>query len=293
MREIKGQLHRISQDFRLFSIQVVDKLEFFYLQPRFVKQFRKYLYPGVFIQFTTEDEKRKYRRRLVSNVLTIEQIIGHRYNRKFSYFDQKIVEQKIIEKINQHPYRLFLDLELTMQHSKTHSEEIVQAGAILVDNNDQVLYEFDAYIQPTKITHISKRTLEFLRVRATTIKQGVPYQTFYDEMKQIVDQYQPAVIVWGNNDNYALDQSYIINEVPPLFKKDHYINLQQVLKQYYNINYEIGLFQAAEIYGIDVGVQKHDAFTDSLVTRAIFNRFYDHASSHVDFNFKERLLNQL
>ena len=50
-REIKGQIHKVSTDYKLISIQIKDKLEFFYLQPRFVKEFRKYLYAGVFVDF--------------------------------------------------------------------------------------------------------------------------------------------------------------------------------------------------------------------------------------------------
>jgi sporulation inhibitor KapD len=290
MREIKGQLHHVSNDYRMISIQVVKKLEFFYLQPRFVKQFRQYLYPGVFVQFTADDEVFTFRRRNVSKVITFEKILGNRYHRKFSYFDQKIVKQKILKKINDYSYRLFLDLEMTMQHSKTQSEEIIQAGAILVDQNDRVLFTFDSFIKPTKIKEISKWTLDFLHVSEQEIMNGISYHDFYQVMKEIVEKYQPAIVVWGNNDNYALEQSYIINQVDPLFSKRNYINMQVVHKQFYNLNYELGLFQTAKIYTIDSGVQEHHAFVDAEITRQIFNQFYEYAIRNVTFDFKKRFL---
>lgn len=290
MRQIKGQLHRISRDYRLFSIQVVDRLEFFYLEGRFVKQFRKYLYPGVFVQLTVEAEKFKYRRRLVSKVISFEQILGNRYHRKFSYFDQKHVKQEIIAKIAQYDYRLFLDLEMTLQHNKSEVEEIIQVGAILVDRDDQVIWQYNQYIKPTKITEISVWTLAFLGVKAETIMQGIPYQAFYQTFKTMYQTYQPAIIVWGDSDYYALEKSYRINQVEPLFPKEHFINMQLIHKQFYNLNYELGLFKTAEIYNIERGIQTHNAYEDAEVTRLVFNRFYYNAVNNIDYEFKKIFL---
>src|SRR5688572_12068774 len=114
IREIVGQIYQVSLDYKIISIQVKSKLEFFYLQPRFVKEFRKFLYSGVFVCFTCEEKKIKMRNRLVSRVIAFEKIIGNRYHRKFSYFEHKLAKQKIINKIFQYQYRLFLDLEMTL-----------------------------------------------------------------------------------------------------------------------------------------------------------------------------------
>ncbi len=289
-REIKGQIHHVSRDYKLISIQIVNKLEFFYLQPRFVKEFRSYLYRGVFVVFTCDEKRFKLRKKFVSRIIAFEKIIGNRYHRKFSYFDQKISKHSIIDRINQYNYRLFLDLEMTLQRSKQESEEIIQIGAILVDNNDQEVLTYNKYLRPTQIGSISHRTLEFLSIDEDKIYQGISYQQFYEDFKIILLHYKPSVVVWGNNDKYALDKSYTINKVSPIFVNEDFINMQQVLKMFYNFNHELGLFTTARIYDIDCGNQLHDAYDDARVTRLIFNKFYDIAYNDLEFDFSSALI---
>ena len=290
-REIVGQIHKVSKDYKIMSIQVVNKLEFFYVQPRFVKQFRKYLYPGVFVSFTAEDEKFKLRRRLVSKVIAFEKIIGNRYHRKFSYFDQKVLKKNILEKIGCYKYRLFLDLEMTLQHTKSDDEEIIQVGAILVDQNNQEILSYNEFVKPTKLKSISQRTCTFLNItEEDVLKNGISYQEFYQTFRYINHKYQPAIIVWGNNDQIALMKSYKINHVKPLFDTYRFINMQQVHKDYFNMNYELGLFNTAKIYQIPCGKQAHHAFEDAQITQLIFDKFYQHALYDVEFDFKHEML---
>ncbi|MDF2700517.1 MAG: sporulation inhibitor KapD [Haloplasmataceae bacterium] len=289
-REVSGQIHNVSNDFRIISIQIIEKLEFFYLQPRFVKQFRKYLYPGVFLNFTTNLEKFKMKRRLVSKVISFNKIIGNRYHRKFSYFDQNITKNKIIEKLKEHDYRLFLDLEMTMQRTKKEVEEIIQAGAILVDRHDHVILEYNKFIKPTVIDNISIKIFDFLNIDSTKIMNGIHYREFYDNLKKISETYNPAVIVWGNNDIHALERSYHLNKLSPILNTKNFINLQQVHKEYYNMNYELGLFNTAKIYQLKCGEQSHDAFDDAFITRLIFNKFYENAINDYEYDFKQAML---
>jgi len=285
-REIKGQIHNVSYDYKLISIQIKDKLEFFYLQPRFVKQFRKYLYRGVFVIFSCDEKKFKMRKRLVSRIIAFEKILGNRYHRKFFYFDQKISRQNILDKLNQYDYHLFIDLEMTLQRSRFESEEIIQIGAILVDKNDQEIWTYNQFIRPSLIDTVSNRTLQFLNIEENQIYNGIHYHEFYETFKVILLHYKPCVVIWGNNDKYALDKSYTINKVAPIFVERDFINLQQVIKKYYNFNYELGLFNTAKIYQIDCGEQLHDAYHDALITRFIFNKFYDIAFNNINFDFK-------
>lgn len=288
-REIKGQIHNVSKDFKLISIQIIDKLEFFYLQPRFVKEYRKYLYPGVFIVFSCDEKKFKMKRRIVSRVIAFEKITGNRYHRKLSYFDQNISKLNILKKIHKYQYRLFLDLEMTLQRSRYEIEEIIQIGAILVDQNDRVIFTYNQFIRPTLIDNVSNKTLAFLNIENHQIKNGIPYKQFYEDFKTIILRYKPAVVVWGNNDKYSLDKSYTINKVSPIFVEADFINMQQVLKKFYNFNNELGLFTTAKIYEIDCGDQLHNAYDDASITRLIFNKFYSIAYNDLEFNFMENM----
>lgn len=288
-REIRGQIYKVSHDCKLISIQVINKLEFFYLQPRFVKQFRNFLYSGVFVCFTCDDKKFKMRNRLVSRVIAFEKIFNNRYHRRFSYFDQKVNRQNLLHKINQYQYRLFLDLEMTIERSRYEKEEIVQVGAILVDKNDKEIFSFNHYLKPTNINNISQRTLQFLNIDKSKIKKGYSYLKFSEIFRKLILKYKPCVIVWGNNDKNALEKSYNINKISPIFFTEDFINLQQLLKLYYNFNYELGLFTTAKIFNIKCGTQIHNAYEDAKITRLIFNQFYFYANNSIDFPFVKEM----
>lgn len=292
-REIRGQIYKVAHDYKIISIQIVDKLEFFYLQPRFVKQFRNYLYSGVFVSFICEEEKFKMRNRRVSRIIAFEKIFCNRYRHRFSYFDQKDIRKNILNKINKYQYRLFLDLEMTLQHSKHAEEEIIQAGAILVNQDNQVVFKFNQYIKPTKINQISNRTLQFLNINKNKIKSGMSYKKFAKIFRKIIEKYRPCVIVWGNNDKKALEKSYNINRIKPIFVNDDFINLQLLLKQYYNFNYELGLFATAKIFNIECGRQNHNAYDDAKITHLIFNQFYQYAKNNLEFPFIKEMKKNL
>ncbi|ERJ13529.1 exonuclease domain-containing protein [Haloplasma contractile] len=290
LRKIHGQIHKVSKDYKVISIQIVNRLEYFYLQPRFVKKFRQYFYPGVFVSFECEEEKRKYRRRVVANVINFEKIIGNRYHRKFSYFDHGAVQKEIVAKLSKYRYRLFIDLEATMQRTKKEIDEIVQVGAILTDDENKEYFQYNEYLKPTKIKKISKRTFKFLGIDQDLIKSGISYMDFYNTFHELIKKYKPAIIVWGQNDRGFLKDSYRINEVAPLFDSNDIINLQVLHKEYFNINYELGLFNTYKIYGNESSEQKHNAFVDAYITKRVFNAFYDIAVNDVKINFKERLI---
>ena len=292
-REIRGQIYKVSADCKLISIQVKNKLEFFYLQPRFVRQFRNYLYKGVFVSFTCDWKKFKMYSRTVARIIAFEKIFNNRYHRKFSYYDHKDSRESVLDKINQYQYRMFLDLEMTLQHSRYEKEEIIQVGAFLVDKYDNLIWNYNHFIKPTLIQNVSKRTLQFLNITAAKINNGINYHELYEAFKKILLRYKPLVIVWGNNDKFAIDKSYTINKVNPIFHHNDFLNLQQVLKVYYNFNYELGLFTTAKIFQIDCGKQVHNAYEDALLTRKIFNSFYKIANNNLDFDFEKIMKHNL
>lgn len=289
-RTINGQIHTISSDHQIISLQVIDKLEYYYLQPRFIKKFRNYLFPGVFVSFNCEQEKKHYRRKQVSKIISFNKIVGHRYHRKFSYYDHNILRQKIFNKISEYDYRLYLDLEMTMQRNRSFIDEIIQVGAILVDQDNQEVYRYNEYIKPTKIEAISPRTFDFLGIDPKNVEHGIDYDQFYNEFTSILKQYNPAIIYWGANDRLALRNSYKINNVKPLFNRKDFINLQKVHKDYFNLNNELGLFNTYRIYGNHVSKQQHDALVDAQITRRVFDNFFNTALHDEDFDFKTKIV---
>ena len=79
---------------------------------------------------------------------------------------------------------------------------------------------------------------------------------------------------YNTSDINTIEQSFTINKVKPLDIRKHHINLMQVIKNYYNLKDEMGLFQTyEEMSNKTMEPQQHDAFEDAYLTREVFKMF--------------------
>jgi len=60
---------------------------------------------------------------------------------------------------------------------------------------------------------------------------------------------------------------------PSLVKKTRFVNLCQLIKTYYELKNDPGLFKLYGIYYEFESDQLHDALTDSIVTKKVFEAF--------------------
>ena len=87
-------------------------------------------------------------------------------------------------------------------------------------------------------------------------------------------EYNPKIYAWGRSDILAIEQSFSINKVKALDVRERHINLMQVMKNYYNLKDEIGLFQTyEEMSKNSLNPQQHDALEDAMITREIYCMF--------------------
>ena len=93
-------------------------------------------------------------------------------------------------------------------------------------------------------------------------------------MKWCLKEYNPKIYAWGRSDILAIEQSFVINKYKALDVRERHINLMQVIKNYYNLKDEIGLFQTYEEMSKNtVSPQQHDALEDAMIAREIYCMF--------------------
>ncbi len=269
---MKRKIHSVNETKGYFSVIISGRLVYIYLTKRQVKQYIDYLEEGNFVNMTLLDTTKKIDNKIahkLNYIITIERKT-HK-GTKVLYSLEKI-RKDILNVLSNFNKYLFIDLEMTMPHyyKTPFVAEIVQTGYLLTDNNLNVIKENDYYIKPTKYERISKRTLHFLKVNSSVFKDSKEYDYFYNDLKEIIKTYNPKIIVWGNNDIISLNKSYKINKVTPLTKRTNFINLLDIHKTYYQLDNDLGLFNAYKLYyGKDFN-QDHDALVDAKVMLAVF-----------------------
>ena len=114
---------------------------------------------------------------------------------------------------------------------------------------------------------------KFLKITQEDVDRGIDYDDFYEDFKETILTYKPAILAWGKNDFLALKDSYIVNKRTSLIDYTRYINLLKIHKTFLNVRNDIGLFNAYGLYYEPLQKQSHDAFEDAQVTKKILEGF--------------------
>jgi len=277
--KIRGPIHMIELDSKIIGLKINKKIEFFYFQNSQMNLFKKYLYQDNWIEFEYNENKvikGKFECHQISYVYKIEAIgkLDH-----IVYYDKFGIVSSLSDFLNSFDNMMFLDLEMTMPSYQFKGKgqfrtEVIQTGIIILDKNGKELYKYSNYILPKLQSKISNRALDFLKLSEEEFyTKAISYDKFYDEFNDMLNKYNPAIIVYGKNDSIVLNDSYDINLKPSLKNKTRFVNILQLIKTYYELKNDPGLFKLYNVfYDIDEN-QIHDALDDCITTYKVFEAF--------------------
>lgn len=259
-----------------FTIIIDGKKEYFYLQRHLAKNFLKYLTKGTYLTFDYQASKANHRGVSAYKVnYFIEVSLIRRNNLKRTYYSLDYIRNGIKNLVWQMKTIMFLDFEMNMQDYtpiNNFEQEIIEAGLILTDENGNPYVTKHFYIKPTKYKKVTHRAMKFLHYSNAELAKAVPFKVFYNELRQLVDKYNPYVVVWGKSDVTQLKKCLSINNCPDL--NLHFINLLQLHANYDNLKDSPGLFMMWEKYNnTKLPEQTHDALEDAIVTKEVFFKF--------------------
>lgn len=279
MRLVYGAIRGFSDETRIFEILINHKVEMFYLSRSQYKKFRPYLSEGLVVHFTCHEERTMQSGYKVYEVTSFIKMMRHLPRKTIVYYDLSTIKQGVKKILNREGYRLFLDLEFTMPpHGYLHGggfvSEIIQYGFCLEDEEGNIITSEWGMVKPKYEIGINSRTTEFLKTTEEKIRNAPSCYKFYNKLKDTLSFYQPTIYVWGRNDMIMLDSFYQINHLKPLVDRKKFINLMQVMKNYYGIKTDIGLFNAYDLFNTSpLTVQDHNALKDAIATCEIFHLF--------------------
>ncbi len=279
----------IELDNRIIGIRDRKRILFFYFHNSQMNLFKRYLYQNNWIDIEYDSKMTKKGGFLAYPVLYIYKIEVLNKLNHIVYYNKKSINKSSYDFLNSLDNKLFLDLEMTMPSysfkGKGFRTELIQAGLLLVNKDNEIVYKYDKYIKAKLSPTISKRALNFLSISLEEYNsKAIDYIEFYNEFKRIIEEYNPAIIVYGRNDILVLNDSYDINEVESLKDKCRFINLCQLLKSFYELKNDPGLFKLYNIFYENVDEQVHDALSDSMATYKVFEAFKEDIKNDVMLN---------
>lgn len=266
---------------RVLKLLCSDQIIYLYFQRKDFKEFGPYFFDKPYLFVEVNEEGKKIGKYMTHEVVSFIRIVQpSKYcacKKRVVYFDMEAIKKGVRNLINKPHNKLFIDLEFTMPayyQTMPHIQEIIQYGIIVEDENGQIVFEDSSLVRPSKPYNLNARTLKFLSRKRGEFDGACNYKEFYNVLKWCLKEYNPKIYAWGRSDILAIEQSFSINKVKALDVRERHINLMQVMKNYYNLKDEIGLFQTyEEMSKNSLNPQQHDALEDAMITREIYCMF--------------------
>ena len=282
--EVFGKVHGFDKQDRLISVNCDGNLEYYHLSNKYLKDFKAFLEEKPFICFEADDEYMVHSNIKCQDIKYFISLYKDNKDVREIFYDLNVIQDGVKDFINQRHNRLFLDLEFSLiSYPGKSVSEIIQYGIVLEDPDGNIIYEGSSLVKPMYKSSLNKLTLTFLSLNAEDFEDACPYIAFYQLLEQLIKEYDPKIIAWGRNDWLSIERSFKLNHLHPLEIRSRYINLMQVIKNYYNYKQEMGLFATyQELTSQELQEQMHDALEDAMIERKIFHIFKDKINNKKD-----------
>ncbi len=150
--------------------------------------------------------------------------------------------------------------------------EIIQIGAVKLDENFMPVGEFNAMIKPTIYPRIHPFVERITGIKESDLADKGTFSEAYDQFLKFIGKEDSVLCTWGPDDIKSLFRNILYYHLDHDALTDQYINIQPFASQYlhYEAGRSIGLKNAVTELGIEMNIPFHDALCDARYTAEIF-----------------------
>lgn len=176
---------------------------------------------------------------------------------------------------NRHPETL-QNFELL---GRKYPYEIIQIGAIKMDQSFLTLSSFDSLVKPTFYSKIDPFIHELTGISTNHLDEAKPFMEVYQDFLDFIGSAKEntVFIVWGMSDMKELFRNASYHNLDTKLLPRKYINLQPYVSLHlkYPKNKPLSLRYSLEQLGISMNIPFHSAINDAFYTGEIFKLIYN------------------
>ncbi|MBE6047820.1 MAG: exonuclease domain-containing protein [Clostridium sp.] len=179
---------------------------------------------------------------------------------------------------------IVFDLEFNQKHpdnknleSPDLNFEIIQIGAIKLDNALNTLCTFNELVKPTVFSTIHPYVQKLTNITIDMVTQSNNFKKVFDKFIEFIGSDDYTLIVWGTGDLRELFRNMEFHQIPCSNLQAKYIDIQSYASSYFNYprGNKIGLKNATNLLTIDIEKDFHNAFNDAYYTAKVFKSLYN------------------
>ncbi len=153
--------------------------------------------------------------------------------------------------------------------------EIIEIGAIKLDNYMKPLKELKMYIKPSAIPVLNPKISAITNISEEDLKDGLTFEEGIEELSKLIDE-GDIICSWAKDDIIEIINNALYYNYNNLNWLKNYLDLQEYSTKILGKKKSLSLKNALEELKIKVDNNKlHDALNDALYTSEVFKRIYN------------------
>lgn len=168
--------------------------------------------------------------------------------------------------------------------------EIIQIGAIKLNENFEKLSTFNFFIKPTIHTILHPYVETLTKINEDDINSSELFPDIYNKFIDFIGAEESVLCVWGIVDIKELLRNIKFHNISTASLPLKYIDVQSHASKYFNIQkgLKIGLKTAIELLDINVEGEFHDAVNDAYYTSEVFKRIFNKNIKPLSYSVSSR-----
>lgn len=155
--------------------------------------------------------------------------------------------------------------------------EIIQIGALKLDENFKTISTFNKLVKPTVYKNILPYIQELTKITNEMVSIAQNFIDVYYDFMNFIGKEDITFIIWGTVDLKELYKNILYFELPTENLPKLYIDIQDYASKYFRVpgGKRIGLKNALDFLNLPISEELHNAFNDAYYTTEVFKNLYN------------------
>ena len=177
---------------------------------------------------------------------------------------------------------IVFDLEFNQMFNSEINEEfipfeIIQIGAIKLNNKLETIDTFDVLVKPTIFTVIHPYIAELTQIKDDMLTSCDTFPKVYSDFINFIGDEEITFIIWGATDIKEFVRNITFHNLDLDIFPKNYIDLQEQANKSFSVQKgcKIGLKTVIDFCNIPMNKEFHNAFNDAYYTSEVFKLLHN------------------
>lgn len=165
--------------------------------------------------------------------------------------------------------------------------EIIQIGAVLLDENYNVISEFSSYVKP-HFSFVNSEIKNLTGISNATLKNAPDFAYVIDKYNDWIGENEVTSFCWSKTDYIQLwnEINAKVRQRKDLFESiKNFVDLQEIFDKQIGSKIAISVESALKFLNLDFQGQVHQANYDAYNTARILHKIFCSKTLHADFEY--------